>query len=226
MRRRRRSRRTSRDLGVSALEQMIAAGLSPGAGSLNLTALIGAAMSRRARLRPAATALLVALVAGTGVQAPSRIMRRCMAARLRGWLPWSRRRPPSRFRECMAVALGLSSAGFGPAGWPRGCPAPASPGSGWFDTGRERDGECVPAGAPIRRLPAGSRLAPGKAYAGSLGLGPSPLGFLVQANTDGAGPKATAPATEMRAAGSWRHRPGQYARSMQGRFVKAPLSGS
>jgi uncharacterized protein YecE (DUF72 family) len=27
-------------------------------------------------------------------------------------------------------------------------------------------------------------------------------------------------------AGSWQHRPGQYARSMQGRFVKAPLSGS
>jgi hypothetical protein len=54
------------------------------------------------------------------------------------------------------VALGLSAAGIGAAGWPRGGPAPASPGSGWFDTGRERDGEAVPAGALIRRLLAGS----------------------------------------------------------------------
>jgi hypothetical protein len=56
------------------------------------------------------------------------------------------------------VALGLSAAGIGAAGWPRGGPAPASPGSGWFDTGYERDGECMPAGAPKRRLLAGSRL--------------------------------------------------------------------
>ena len=56
------------------------------------------------------------------------------------------------------VALGLSAAGIGAAGWPRGGPAPASPGSGWFDTGHERDGEWMPAGAPVRRLLAGSRL--------------------------------------------------------------------
>jgi hypothetical protein len=56
------------------------------------------------------------------------------------------------------VALGPSAAGIGAAGWPRGGPAPASPGNGWFDTGRERDSECVSAGAPIRRLLAGSRL--------------------------------------------------------------------
>jgi len=56
------------------------------------------------------------------------------------------------------VALGLPAAGCGAAGWPRGGPAPASPARGWFDTGRERDRECVPAGAPIRRLLAGSRL--------------------------------------------------------------------
>jgi hypothetical protein len=56
------------------------------------------------------------------------------------------------------VVLSLSFAEIGAVGRPRGGPAPASPGSGWFDTGRERDGECVPAGAPIRRLLAGSRL--------------------------------------------------------------------
>ena len=59
------------------------------------------------------------------------------------------------------VVLGLSFAGIGAAGGPRGGSAPASPGSGWFDTGRERDGECVPVGAPIRRLLAGSRLGAG-----------------------------------------------------------------
>jgi hypothetical protein len=56
------------------------------------------------------------------------------------------------------VALGLSAAGIGAARWARGGPAPASPGSGWFDTGHERDGERVPASALIRRLLAGSRL--------------------------------------------------------------------
>jgi hypothetical protein len=56
------------------------------------------------------------------------------------------------------VALSLPAAGIGAAGWPRRGSAPASPGSGRFDTGRERDGECVPAGAPIRRLLAGSWL--------------------------------------------------------------------
>src|SRR5262245_50754654 len=55
---------------VSALERVIAAGLSLGAAGLNLTAMIGAAMSRRAGLKPAATALLVALVAGTGCASP------------------------------------------------------------------------------------------------------------------------------------------------------------
>lgn len=59
------------------------------------------------------------------------------------------------------VVLGPSFAGIGAAGAPRGSPAPASPGNGWFDTGRERDGERVPAGAPIRRLLAGSRLGAG-----------------------------------------------------------------
>jgi hypothetical protein len=59
------------------------------------------------------------------------------------------------------VVLGLSLAGIGAVGGPRGGPAPASPGGGWFDTGRKRDGECVPAGAPIRRLLAGSRLSAG-----------------------------------------------------------------
>jgi hypothetical protein len=59
------------------------------------------------------------------------------------------------------IVLGLSFVGIGAAGGPRGSPAPASPSSGWFDTGRERDGECVPTGAPIGRLLARSRLGAG-----------------------------------------------------------------
>jgi hypothetical protein len=55
------------------------------------------------------------------------------------------------------VMLSLPAAGIGAARWPRAGPAPAPPGSGRFDPGRERDGERVPAGAPIRRLLAGNR---------------------------------------------------------------------
>ena len=43
------------------------------------------------------------------------------------------------------VMLSLPAAGIGAARWPRAGPAPAPPGSGRFDPGRERDGECVPA---------------------------------------------------------------------------------